>query len=110
MTRLGSATLEQLLGELPADSSPELWDRAQVMEIVKEGRRYVVAGGAFRRQRDQERRAARIAKGQAELKRIASVKRKNPDAQKLASQAGRALQRLKAHKYFDCSVDAQGHL
>jgi transposase len=110
VTRLGSATLEQLLGELPADCSPELWDRAQVMEIVKEGKRYVVAGGAFRRQRDQERRAARIAKGQAELKRIASVKRKKPDAQKLASQAGRALQRLKAHKYFDYSVDAQGQL
>jgi len=110
VTRLGSATLEQLLSELPADSSPELWDRTKVMEIVKDGKRYVVAGGAFRRERDQERRAARIAKGEAELKRIASVNRKKPEAQKLASQAGRALQRLKAHKYFEYAVDPQGQL
>ncbi len=32
------------------------------------------------------------------------------DAQKLASQVGRALQRLKAHKYFTYAVDPQGQL
>jgi hypothetical protein len=31
---------------------------------------------------------------------LAAVRRKKPNPQKLASQAGRALQRLKAHKYF----------
>ena len=30
--------------------------------------------------------------------------------QKLASQVGRALQRLKAHKYFDYAVDQNGQL
>src|SRR5262249_12632361 len=37
-------------------------------------------------------------------------RRKKPNPQKLASQAGRALQRLKAHKYFQYWVDEQGQL
>jgi transposase len=82
----------------------------QVMEIVREGKRYVIAGGPWRRQRDQERRQARLAKAQAELKRMAAVKRKKVDQQKLASQVGRMLQRLKAHKYFQYTVDEQGKL
>jgi transposase len=110
VTRLGTATLDQLLEQLPADQSPELWDRTQVMEIVRAGKRYVIAGGPWRQQRDQERRQARLAKAEAELKRMAAVKRKKVDAQKLASQAGRTLQRLKAHKYFAYSVDSQGQL
>jgi transposase len=110
VTRFGAAALESLLEQLPADPSPELWDRTQVMEIVREGKRYVIAGGPWRQQRDQQRREARLAKAEAELKRIAAVKRKQVNAQKLASQVGRALQRLKAHKYFDYSVDAKGKL
>jgi transposase len=108
VTRLGAGTLEELLAELPRDPAPELWDRTQVMEIVKDGQRYVIAGGLGRQQRDQQRRQARLAKAEAELKRLAAVKRKQVKPQKLASQVGRALQRLKAHKYFDYSVDAQG--
>ncbi len=110
VTRLGAATLEQLIEQLPADQSPELWDRTQLMEIVRAGKRYVIAGGPWRQQRDQERRQARLAKAEAELKRMAAVKRKQVNAQKLASQVGRALQRLKAHKYFDYSVDSHGQL
>ena len=110
VTRLGAAALEQLLEQLPADQSPELWDRTQVMEIVREGRRYVIAGGPWRQQRDKQRREARLTKAEAQLKRIEAVKRKKVDVQKLASQVGRALQRLKAHKYFEYSVDAQGKL
>jgi transposase len=41
---------------------------------------------------------------------LARVKRKQVNSQKLASQVGRALQRLKAHKYFDYWVDPQGRL
>jgi transposase len=110
VTRLGAATLEQLLEQLPADPSPELWDRTQLMEMVRGGKRYVIAGGPWRQQRDQQRREARLSKAEAELQRIASVPRKKIDAQKLASQVGRALQRLKAHKYFKYSVDPQGQL
>lgn len=110
VTRLGSAGLEELLAGLPADVAPELWDHTQAIEIVKEGKRYVVAGGPFRRERDQQRRQARIAKGEAELKRLARVPRKKIDTQKLASQIGRALQRLKAHKYFNYTVDPNGQL
>jgi hypothetical protein len=110
VTRLGAAALEQLLEQLPAEQSPELWDRTQVMEIVRDAKRYVVAGGPWRHQRDKQRREARLAKAEAELKRIQAVKRKKVDVQKLASQVGRALQRLKAHKYFEYSVDAQGKL
>jgi transposase len=110
ITRLGASVLEELVAELPADQSPELWDRTHVMEIVRGAKRYVVAGGPWRQQRDQERRQARLAKAEAELKRMAAVKRKKVHPQKLASQVGRMLQRLKAHKYFEYAVDEQGKL
>ena len=110
VTRLGASALEELLAQLPADQAPELWDRTQVMEIMREGKRYVIAGGPWRQQRDQQRRQARLTKAEAELKRLAAVKRKKINPQKLASQIGRALQRLKAHKYFEYSVDSQGQL
>jgi transposase len=110
VTRLGASALDQLLEQLPADQAPELWDRTQVMEVVREGKRYVIAGGPWRQQRDQERREARLSKAEAELKRMSAVKRKKPNAQKLMSQVGRSLQRLKAHKYFEYSVDSQGKL
>jgi transposase len=110
VTRLGAGALEELLVQLPPDQAPELWDRTQVMEIVREGKRYVIAGGPWRQQRDQQRREARLNKAEAELKRLAAVKRKKSNPQKLASQAGRALQRLKAHKYFEYSVDPAGQL
>jgi transposase len=110
VTRLGAGALEELLAQLPSDQAPELWDRTQVMEIVREGKRYVIAGGPWRQERDQQRRQARLAKAEAELQRLAAVQRKKVNPQKLASQVGRALQRLKAHKYFDYSVDQKGKL
>ena len=110
VTRLGAGALEELLAQLPPDQAPELWDRTQVMEIVREGKRYVIAGSPWRQQRAQQRRQARLAKAEAELKRLAAVKRKRVNPQKLASQVGRALQRLKAHKYFEYSVGPQGKL
>ena len=110
VTRLGASRLEELLASLPAEQSPELWDRTQVMEIVREGKRYVIAGGSWRQQRDQQRRQARLSKAENELKRLAAVQRKKVNPQKLASQVGRALQRLKAHKYFDYAVDSNGQL
>lgn len=110
VTRLGASTLEALLAELPADAAPELWDRTQVMEIVREGKRFVIAGGLWRQKRDAERRAARLSKAEAKLKALAAVRRKKVNPQKLASQVGRALQQLKAHKYFEYAVDAEGKL
>src|SRR5438094_2331200 len=80
------------------------------MEIVREGKRYVIAGCSGRQQRDQPRRQARLSKAENELKRLAAVQRKKVNPQKLASQVGRALQRLKAHKYFDYAVDSNGQL
>ena len=85
-------------------------DRQQLIEIMQAGKRYVLAGGPWRQQRDQERRQSRIAKAQAELKRLAAVRRKKVNPQKLASQVGRTLQRLKAHKYFSYQVDPRGQL
>src|SRR5438876_4619316 len=110
VTRLSVATLQSLLVELPQDRQLELGDRQQVLDIAHEGKRYVIAGGKWREQRDGERRAARLHKAEKELKRLAAVKRKKVDAQKLSSQVGRALQRLKAHKYFTYEVDAEGQL
>ena len=40
VTRLGASTLEELLAQLPGDQSPELWDRTQVLEIVREGMKF----------------------------------------------------------------------
>jgi transposase len=110
VTRLSAASLPEILGALPEDAQPELWDRTQLLEVTLEGKRYVIAGGEQRQQRDRARREARLAKAEATLTRLAAVKRKKVDAQKLASQAGRALQRLKAHKYFEYHVDKQGRL
>ena len=110
VTRLSAATLQSLVAELALEKQLELGDRQKLLEITHHGKRYVIAGGQWRQQRDQERRQSRIAKAEAELKRLAAVKRKRIDVQKLASQAGRSLQRLKAHKYFTYQVDAQGKL
>jgi hypothetical protein len=110
VTRLSNATLEKLLRELPQDQQLELADEDKLIEIVHEGKRYVIAGGPWRRQRDEERRAARIAKAEVALAKLAAVKRSKPNAQKIASQAGRTLATLKAHKYFTYEVDAAGVL
>jgi len=110
VTRLSALTLRSLVEELNLEKQLELGDRQKLMEITHENKRYVIAGGQWRQQRDQERRETRIAKAEAELKRLAAVKRKKTDVQKLASQVGRTLQRLKAHKYFSYSVDALGQL
>lgn len=110
VTRLSAPALQSLMAEWPTDKQMELGDREKVLEISHKEKRYVLAGGPWREQRDLERRQSRIDKGIAELKRLAAVLRKKVDAQKLASQAGRALQRLKAHKYFTYHVDPKGQL
>ena len=110
VTRLCNATLEKLLAELPEDQQLELADAAKLVEIEHAGKRHIVAGGPWRQQRDRERRTARIAKAEAALTKLAAVKRRKPDAQKIASQAGRTLLTLKAHKYFSYAVDATGIL
>ena len=110
VTRLSTATLQSLLTALPQESQLELGDRQKVLDITHEGKRYVIAGGAWRQQRDQERRAARMEKAEKELTRLAAIQRKKVNAQKLASQVGRMLQRLKAHKYFTYEVDEKGRL
>jgi transposase len=110
VTRLSATTLRGLVEALALEKQLELGDCPKLMEITHEGKRYVIAGGPWRQQRDQARRQSRIDKAAAELKRLAAVKRKKVDVQKLASQVGRKLQRLKAHKYFTYQVDAQGHL
>lgn len=110
VTRLTSATLRTLVEELGLEGQMELDDHQQIMEVTHQSKRYVIVGGQWREARDRERRQCRIAKAQAELRRLAAVKRKKVDPQKLASQVGRSLQRLKAHKYFTYQVDAAGHL
>jgi transposase len=110
VTRLSAASLREVLQQLPTESQPQLWDRTKVFDLTVDGRRYVIAGGEYRQQRDLARRNARLEKAEKELKRLAAVRRKKPHAQKLVSQAGRALQRLKAHKYFQYWVDQDGKL
>ena len=110
VTRLSMATLKSLTTELGLEKQLELGDRQRLLEVTHQGKRYVIAGGPWRQQRDQERRQSRIDKAEAELKRLAARKRKKVDVQKLASQVGRTLQRLKAHKYFTYRVEAGGQL
>ena len=110
VTRLSAATLQSLIAELALEKQLELGDRQTLMELTHQDKRYVIAGGPWRQQRDQQRRESRIDKAEAELKRLAAVKRKKVDVQKLASQVGRSLQRLKAHKYFAYHVDEGGKL
>lgn len=110
VTRLSTATLQTLVTELGLEKQLELGDDQRLLEVNHQGNRYVIAGGPWRQQRDQERRQSRLAKAEAELRRLAAVKRKQTNPQKLASQVGRSLQRLKAHKYFTYQVDAAGQL
>ena len=110
VTRLSASTLQALAGELGWEKQLELGDRQNLLELTHAGKRYVIAGGLWRQQRDQERRQCRIDKAETQLKRLAARKRKKVDAQKLASQIGRTLQRLKAHKYFNYRVEADGQL
>ena len=110
VTRLSAATLQSLVAEAAIQEQLELGDRPQLLELTHAGKRYVIAGGPWRQQRDQERRQSRLAKAQAELTRLAAVKRKRVDVQKLASQVGRTLQRLQAHKYFSYQVEPGGQL
>jgi transposase len=110
VTRLSAATLQSLVAELGLEKQLELGDRQQLLEVSHQGKRYVIAGGPWRQQRDQDRRLSRLAKAEAELQRLATVRRKKTDPQKLASQVGRSLQRLKAHKYFTYQVQAGGQL
>lgn len=110
VTRLSNLTMEALLTELPEEKQLELGDRSCVVEVNHKGKRYVIAGGNWRQKRDEERRTVRMDKARAALKKMAGVKRKKVDPQKLASQAGRMLERLKAHKYFSYHVNLRGIL
>ncbi len=114
VTRLSNATLESLIADHDSAAGEiaqmELGDAPRLIEIEHAGRRYVLAGGAWRAQRDVERRAARLKKGEAVLTKLAAAKRRKINAQKLASTAGRALERVKAHKYFNYEVDEAGQL
>src|SRR6476660_748885 len=110
VTRLSSTTLRELIAQLPQDAQPQLWDRTKLLELSVEGKRYVVAGGEYRQKRDFARRTVRLEKAERELQRLAALRRKKPNPQKLASQVGRKLQQLKAHQYFQYQVDEQGQL
>jgi hypothetical protein len=110
VTRLSNATLEALLADLPENQQLELGDRHLVLEVTHNHKRYVIGGGVWRQTRDQERRTVRLTKAEAALAKMARVKRRKVDPQKLASQAGRLLDRLKAHKYFTYHVNPQGQL
>lgn len=114
VTRLSNSTLQSLITSHDTVAAEmeqmELGDQPRLIEIEHEGQRYVLAGGAWRAQRDAERRTVRLTKGEALLTKLAATKRKNVKPQKLASTVGRALERIKAHKYFDCTINAAGQL
>ena len=71
VTRLSNSTMEALLAELPAEQQLELGDRSRVVEVTHQGKRYVIAGGDWRRQRDEERRTVRLAKARLALEKMA---------------------------------------
>ena len=114
VTRLSNATLQSLIADHDSVAGEitqmELGDAPRLIEIEHQSQRYILAGGAWRAQRDVERRTARLQKGEAILTKLAAAKRRKVNPQKLASTAGRALERAKAHKYFHYEVDAAGAL
>ncbi len=110
VTRLSNATLAALMADLSEAQQLELDDRSRSVEVNHAGQRYVIAGGSWRPQRDEQRRTVRMDKARVARQQLAGVKRKRVDAQKLASQAGRMLDRLKAHKYFTYHVNPLGVL
>lgn len=114
VTRLSNATLDSLLTQsaetLEEVNQMELGDQPKLIEVEHDGQRYVLAGGAWRAERDRERREARLQKGAAILVKLAASKRVKVNAQKLASTVGRTLDKVKAHKYFQYEIDAQGQL
>jgi hypothetical protein len=80
------------VAELALEKQLELGDRQQLIEVTHQGKRYVIAGGPWRQQRDRERRQSRVDKAGTQLKRLAAIPRKRVNHQKLASQTGRLLQ------------------
>ncbi len=112
VTRLSNTTLDSLSGRSSeaagAMAQMELGDKPSLAEFRHEGKRYVLAGGAWRAQRDRDRRAARLEKGETVLAGLAAKHRKRVDVQKIASTVGRALDKVKAHKYFAYRVDPGG--
>jgi hypothetical protein len=52
VTRLSAATLRELTAQLPQDAQPRLWDRTKAIELTVQDKRYVIAGGQQRKQRD----------------------------------------------------------
>ena len=74
VTRLSAATLQTLVSELALEKQLELGDQPRLMELHHQGKRYVIAGGPWSQQRDQERRQSRLAKAEAELTRIKTAK------------------------------------
>jgi len=110
VTRLSNATFAALWERLSGAQQAELGDHQNLLELEHDSKRYVIAGGPWRQQRDLERRQSRVGKAETELKRLAAVVRKKVNAQKLASQVGRMLVRKQAHKYFTYRVDEQGRL
>jgi transposase len=62
VTRLSSATLQSLVAELALEKQLQLGDGQKLLEITHAEKRYVIAGGPWRQQRDQERRQSRLAK------------------------------------------------
>ncbi len=108
VTRMSSSTLQALVPQLPVENQPEIWDRTDLAEFEIDGVRYVVAGSEYRRQRDWERREARLMKGRQELEKFNEVNRKKIDVPKLTSQVGRMLERKKCLKYFDFRIEDNG--
>ena len=99
VTRLSAATLREVNCSTAPGCAASVVASHQA-DRTDRGKRYVIAGGEHRQQRDLARRRARLEKSERELKRLAAVRRKKPNPQKLASHVGRRLQQLKAHKYF----------
>ncbi len=72
--------LQSLLAEPPQDVQLLLGDRQQVVEVVRPEKRYVMAGGGWLQERDEQRRSACLNKADEDLKRLAGVRRKEVKA------------------------------
>ena len=110
VTRLSASTLQTLVSELALEKQLELGDQPRLLEISSprqtlcDCRRSVASttGSGSPPKPDRQGRGGVEAPGGGQAQ--------ESGPQKLASQVGRSLQRLKAHKYFTYEVEAGGQL
>ena len=91
---------------------PELFDDREIAEVIDPdapGTRYMLCKNPDTARREAETRKSLIEKVNAELEKIAGVKRKR-DSNKVSARIGKLLGKYKIGKFYNWNVDKKGGL